>query len=149
MITLDKTILDKQIEVYLEWGRRHNTSGSGFMDKDWLRFFAKTCTKIDVTDITDHDLEFFYEKVYHVARTPTENAHAHKAVRGLLRFYGARGKNHATRVKRGRPPQLDQISRVKNYRQMGLKLKEIKQLVGKDMGQISRWLKQSYPQKND
>lgn len=142
MKKLDKKILDKQVDVYLEWGRRTNTVGY-MHTKEWLDLFTRHSTKTDIMDVDDEDEGYFKTRIYQLARTPYERTQAEKALRGMRKFYGARGKNATRRDVMGRPPHLGEIEQVQKYRKMGLKLREIERLTGKGISLIHKWI--AYP----
>lgn len=138
MKKLEKGLLRKQVEVYLHWRKRTGLTSNY---EGWLEVFINISLKVDILDIGPEDVQLFLDKVYEVANTQTDKNTAKTAIEGLVKYYGARGKNGKTRLVMGRPPHIGQIETVKKYRKMGLKFRDIEKLMGKDIKTIHRWSK--------
>lgn len=139
MAPLEKLMLEKQIDVYLDWGRRRNIGSIGY--KEFLNLFLANTTRTDVLDMTNDDVAMFIGLARQTYASKHYQESARRAIEGLVRFYDARGKNGLKTGKMGRPPHLNEIEQVQKYRNLGLKLREISRLTGKDLSQVHRWIK--------
>lgn len=136
MRKLDKKLLEKQIEVFLEWTRRKNLTGLYYAN--YLGEFARFTSKEDILDIKDDDLDLWIAHLFESRHTQHERLDGKRAVEALVRFYRARGVNGAKKESRGRPMDISGREQVQKYRNMGLKLKEIEKLTGKHFSWIHR-----------
>lgn len=146
-----KKILELQIEVFLEWGRRNGIVSTDY--REWFLLFLLFTDRHDVMDITLEDIDFFIENEHTVNRTQYSQHSARKALRALQRFYMARSRNGKAKLKGGRPPHLDEISQVQKYRKMvdekgkPLSFRAITKIMGKPIALVHRWSK--YPLKKN
>lgn len=147
----NKTLLEKQIEVYLEWSRRNNVASSSY--REWLDLFVLRSEKRDILDVTSSEVEIFLNENQDVIKTQFSRHTARKALTGLLRFYMARSKNGRGKLKIGRPPHLDEIAEVQRYRKMKdakgnpLSFRAIVKIMEKPIGLVHKWSK--YPLDNE
>lgn len=141
MRRLDKRILDAQIEVFLEWGRRRNIIPPDY--REWLELFAIHSVKTDILDVDDSDIDPFMELVYSKVYNTITREKARKAIEQMIRYYAARNRNGQAQLTKGRPPHISEIAKTQNYRKMGLPLRDIAKLMGKNLSLIHRWTK--YP----
>lgn len=141
MTRLDQRILQSQVDVFVEWGRRYNISSSDH--RRWLEIFLQNTDKTDILDVTEEDRNHFLE----IVKTKTYSQHdyntARKAIDSLMRYYSARTKNGKRRDTRGRPPHIGNIKRVQTYRKKGLTFRDISKLVDRPVSLVHRWAK--YP----
>lgn len=137
----EKTLLDKQIDVFLSWAIKKNTGSSSY--KEWLDLFCRFTAKTDILDVTDEDVDLFMEMVDNIENGQYRKNEAYKAIFGLRRYYMARGKNGNIKLKEGRPPRVDKIEKVQEYRKKGLAYRDIAKLVGSHLSLVYRWSK--YP----
>ena len=147
MKKLDKRILDSQIEVFLEWGRRSNTTSERW--REWLELFAIHSIKTDVLDIDQVDIDNFMKIVYDKSNHPISLSEARIAITQLTRYYMARTRNAKLRMIMGRPPHIGQIELAQKYRKMKdekgnpLSFRDIAKLMGKNISLVHRWVR--YP----
>jgi hypothetical protein len=142
MSKIDKTLLRKQIEVFLSHSKRDGRYSYSY--DEWLEYFCRRSPKEDVLDICDSDVDLFLEWVDNVEPTQFQRLNARKAIYSFRRYYMARTKNGRARLRAGRPPLVDQHNRVgelkeKNglsFRQIGVLLNPKKPV---DVGLVYRW----------
>ena len=134
-------ILESQIEVFLDWSRRHTGGGDSY--RVYLELFALNTLKTDMVDVVQQDIDDYMKIVYSKWANPIWREQAFRAVEQMKRYYSARTKNGLQRLGRGRPPHISQIQKAQDYRKMGLKLRDIAKLMDKHIPLIHRWLK--YP----
>lgn len=135
----DKALLRKQADVYIAWGRRNDKVPYSY--DGWIQLFINTLAKTDIMDVDEKDIEKFLSgPAFQVSRMPSERITSRKAVEGFKNYYEARTKNGKNRRQVGRPAHLSEIERVKLYRKMGLKYKEIERLTGKKISILHRWI---------
>lgn len=133
-----KKLLEAQIEVFLEWGRRNSIASVSY--KEWLDLFAVSTGKHDILDITEEDIDLFIKKRQDIIRTQYNEQNARKALRAFRKFYMARSKNGREKLREGRPPHTDEINQAKKYRGMGLSFREISKLMSKNVSLVHRWV---------
>lgn len=136
-----KTLLKSQAEVFLEWGRRNSVASLSY--RYWLEMFIQDTHYTDVIDVKLEDIDLFVGKRQDIIRTKYTEQSARRALVSFLRFYMARSKNGKLRMREGRPPHISEIAKTQQYRKMGLPLKDISKLMGKNISLIHRWIK--YP----
>lgn len=139
-----KSLIEQQIEVFLEWGRRAGITPEYY--REWLGLFVRVINKKDIMEVVQEDVDLFMQRVYDSHDSSHYQKQAQTSVRAIIRFYMARSKNAAKRVGRGRPLHIDQIKKAQDYKKKNkLSLTEIGKLLGGDKpidkSQISRWLK--------
>ncbi len=136
MTSLAKELLQKQVDVYVSMGLRDNVVSPNY--QRWLDLFVRLTEKTDILDVDDKEEELFLVKVYAIAPTRFEQNSARKAIRGIRRYYGARGRNLRKRDVMGRPPHIGEINEIKRLAQKGLKYWQIERITGKRISWISR-----------
>lgn len=136
MRKLDKKLLVKQIEVFLEWCRRANLEGHAY--RECLAEFSDHTAKEDIMDIQDEDVERWIAYLFETRTAQYQREEGKRAVEALVRFYKARGKNGRQKETRGRPMDISGREQALRYRNMGLKLREVAKLTGKDVSWIHR-----------
>lgn len=155
MRKLDKRILDDQIRVFYEWGRRMNNASQGGHTEDvhYLEMFATFTHRTDILDVEDQDVQEFLDSQIEGLTYPHQRDKALKSINKMRRFYSARTKQGNKRMVPGRPPHIGEIAQAQEYRKMRdshgkpLSLKEISRLMGnKSLSLIHRWVK--YPLKD-
>ena len=139
MKRLNKILLNKQMDVYLQWGIRNHVASSGY--RFWLDLFCKKTHRTDVLDITEEDIDLFFQMVDNVENARYRKNEARKAILGFTRYYMARTKNGKTRIGRGRPQRTEQVERVKMMREMDepMTFREIARALKADVGQVYKW----------
>lgn len=143
MSTQDKHLLIKQSEVFLEWARRANMMGPDYQNS--LMEFCVFTTKEDIVDIKDADLELWIAHLFESKPAQHEISQGKKAVEAFVRFYRARGVNGRKKDMRGRPMDISGREQAQKYRNMGLKLREVAKLTGKNLNWIHRVTKRILP----
>lgn len=133
---MNKKLLQKQIEVYLEWARRSNILGHDY--QSLLEEFSLFTLKEDILDVSQEDKELWIGHLFQTKTLTHERVHGKKAVEALLRFYQARGVNGRKKEAPGRPMDISGREQVQKYRNMGLTLRDIEKLTGKQLSWIHR-----------
>lgn len=136
MRRLDKKLLKKQIEVFLEWSRRSNIQGSSYLS--YLEEFSDFSSKEDIMDVQNEDVEIWIAHLFEHYDSLYERLAGKRAVEALIRFYKARGVQGRRNESRGRPMDISGREQAKKYRNMGLTLRETAKLTGKHITWIHR-----------
>ena len=120
-----KTLLEEQVDVFIDWTTRHGTGTSSY--REWLDLFVRHTERKNVEDIELLDVDLFLEKVQNIARTQFTQQLARKALLSFRKFYMARSRNGNSKLGRGRPAAIDQYYKVGEYKtkNQGLTYKEI------------------------
>lgn len=137
----NKKLLEKQIDVFIEWATRHGVGSTDYTE--WLYEFKIFTDKVDVCDVRDEDVESFMNHIYNKTNGAFRLRQAKIAIQSFTRFYSARGKNGIRRNVMGRPRNISQIEKAKKYRKQGLSYRDIGKLLQSDVSQVHRWIK--YP----
>lgn len=142
-MVISNKLLNLQMEVFLEWGKRHNTTSMNY--REWIELFIQDTEKQDVLDITSKDVDQFVDKRYDVIKTKGTEIAARKALSSFLRFYIARSKNGTKRMRSGRPVEShEEINMVGELRTLTTKppsFRAIARMLNADVRQIYRWYK--------
>ncbi len=152
MKKLDKRILDSQIEVFCEWGRRHAGYGGNF-GRSYLELFAIHTSKTDILDVTQEDVEIFINSEH--LPYPHQKERARSVIGQMRRFYVARVRNGRQRLVGGRPPAISAIGEVQRLRNMKdekgnkLSFRNIAKIMGKQLSLVHRWSKYPLPKRGD
>jgi hypothetical protein len=145
MKTLNRTIIVSQIDVYMEWGVRHNVISREY--GKWLELFVENCPKTDILDVDEEDVNNFRGVLREEIVSGLDRQRAELALKGMRKFYEARSKNGHHRMTVGRPPSISEIRKAQEYRKKGLTIGEIGKIMGKYKSQVHRWIK--YPLNKD
>lgn len=143
MGTNDKRLLNSQVYVFLHAIRTYNQSSSSY--ERWLEEFVKTTKANDAMQIDSKHVDFFLQAVYDNYNGYFPRIQARRAVEGLQRYYMARGKNARTRPK-GRPPAIDKMAKVMEYKSKGLSFRDVAKLLDSDVSLVYRWFKKGVSQ---
>lgn len=153
----------KQVELYLEWKKGFVSSTT---DHDHtLRWFSQVSGKLDIVDVTSHDLEKFLE-IVQASCTPFFVTRNMRHLKGIFKYYHARGykclpensimvrESHVQIEKRDNEwydremkemrrnvPDIEGIKKFDEYRKKGLNNTEIAKVMGKKRRTITRWKK--------
>lgn len=144
MKRLGERILESQIDVFCEWGRRYNIL-SHYRTREWLELFALHSTKTDILDVNDDDIDEYLKVIYSKYQNQIWRADARTSITLMRRYYAARTKNGLAKIGRGRPPHISQIEQAQKYRKMGLKYHDISKLMNRGVSLIHRWVKYPLP----
>lgn len=146
MFNRNRAQLDLQIEVFISWGLRNKRICPSA--KEWLIQLGKYTKKKDVYDITDQDVEDFKQMVYDTTISNYALIRADRAVNSFRRYYMTRTKPTIEKRGKGRPPKVDKILKVQEYRKKGITFRDIATLLDANVSLVHRWAKYRLDQVN-